>query len=471
MYIFYDFETSTRELLGQILSYSFIVADSNLNVINELNGLIRLNRMQVPEFGAIQTNKLNISILQEKGDTEFQAAQTIHNFLDHCVQTHGICTLVGFNSNQFDLNFLRNTLIRYGINPYFKGKLQNLDILHFIQYIAFKYPSKFPWIRVTGENHSYYSFKLEDICSELGLLNEAQSHDAREDVLLTIRLVKIIERFFQESLKEFEPIFFPKSEFFQGSYEIVKQKTRHFSETEEALSHYKYNYWLKLADIKKAKLMINLSKLDTLIKSNESNISNEDKLSTLKYINPNKHFFQCEPITAEDAQYLTKLEIYITEDTFFQNIQQSPNNYFSLIEKPWDIDYQIHELGFERIDILAQYIDKLHKKPEAYSQLLKNLLENRSCKKDTYLIQLFNRFYLNYHPSPNPEHCLKYIKPRYIEGSMLRDQKGFTPLTEQISWLENHLESGEYKLEDEEILIALMEYYNQFKQNYLSLTI
>ena len=280
MYIFYDFETSSREFVGQLLSYSFIVTDQQFKPLDELNGLIRLNRLQVPEAGAILTNRINIDMLQEKGDTEYSAAHKIHSFLFNCINRFKTCTLVGFNSNQFDLNFLRNTLIRYGINPYYGGKLHNLDVLHFVQYVAFHHAERFPWVRTQSDTSSYYSFKLEDLASEFGLLQEAQSHDAREDVLLTIKLVQAIEHFFNTKFRSFSPLYYPSDTLYQGLFEIAKQKTRDFVPLGEDPKKFGTTYWLKLASIKKAKLVVNLSKLQTLIQEKKC-LDQDDKLSVL----------------------------------------------------------------------------------------------------------------------------------------------------------------------------------------------
>ena len=124
MFIFYDFETSSRELLGQILSYSFIVTDTDLHPIEECNGLIKLNRTQLPELNALLVNRINILTHQDRGLSEYDSAKKIHCFLDQCIAKYGPCKLVGYNSNQFDLNFLRVILTRYGLNPYFKGQLE-----------------------------------------------------------------------------------------------------------------------------------------------------------------------------------------------------------------------------------------------------------------------------------------------------------------------------------------------------------
>ena len=108
MYIFYDFETSSREILGQILSYSFVGVDTYLEPQVYCNGFVKLNPTECPEVGAILTNKISLKQLEEEGISEYETAKQIHQFLANQIQTYKHCTLVGFNSNSFDLSFLRS---------------------------------------------------------------------------------------------------------------------------------------------------------------------------------------------------------------------------------------------------------------------------------------------------------------------------------------------------------------------------
>ena len=106
MFIFYDFETSTRDLLGQVLTYTFFLVDTDYTILEELSGAIRLNRTQIPEAGALLTNRINLDHLQKSGMAEYEAAADIYFFLNGIIDKHKQATLVGFNSNQFDLSFL-----------------------------------------------------------------------------------------------------------------------------------------------------------------------------------------------------------------------------------------------------------------------------------------------------------------------------------------------------------------------------
>jgi exonuclease I len=224
--IFFDFETSSRDPLGQILSYSFICVDNGYNVIEELNGLIRPNRTQFPDIDAILTNKLNLDYLIQHGETDYNAAKRIYDFLETYCSYGPPITLVGYNSNSFDLTFLRNLLISYGYNPYFKGKLQNKDVLHYVQFLAFQNPNSFPWVRTERNASHYYSFKLEDLAMSFRLLSAQQSHNAREDVILTINLVRTLEMHFKYPFKDFNPTAMLSNTQLKNGMIIGKQKKK-----------------------------------------------------------------------------------------------------------------------------------------------------------------------------------------------------------------------------------------------------
>ena len=67
MHIFYDFETSDTDFLGQILSYYFVLVDNTYTPIKEYKGLIQPNRMELPNFNAIRVNGLNLEDCLKNG--------------------------------------------------------------------------------------------------------------------------------------------------------------------------------------------------------------------------------------------------------------------------------------------------------------------------------------------------------------------------------------------------------------------
>jgi hypothetical protein len=466
MFIFYDFETSSKEQIGQILTYSFLVVDDNYNIKDELTGAIKLNRTQLPDIDAILTNKIDVLELQKIGDPEPEAATKIHKFLGKQVHHYGNAILVGYNSNSFDLNFLRGLLIRYGLNPYYMGKLKNLDILHYVHFIAFENPDSFLWQKSINRNDlPYYSFKLEFMAKAYGLLEGSQTHSAREDVILTIDLVKALESKHQLKLKNFLSIKLPVNFSSQLISEVAKQKTTHYLEkTGEPLQKFVYNYWQKIFGTNKEKVVLNLKKYrEVLAKEIEDKKEYQAAvLGAIRYINHNKHFFVLEPFSDSERSDWQPVIDQSENDDFLKSL--SRDNYFALTKKDWDIEYQIHELGFERIDRLNILVKKLFQDPNQYQDLLASLLRSRSDEKDNHLIRLFNRVYLNFHPSPDPAYMLKYLEPRYIKGTMLRDQSELVLLDDYKIRLDEIINSTEYQALDRKIISSLKQYFINFKK-------
>ncbi len=465
MYIFYDFETSSRELLGQILSYSFILTDAQLTPIEELSGMIKLNKTQLPEIDAILVNQLNLDTLQANGDTEHEAAEKIFKFLQRLIHQHSHCQLVGYNSNQFDLNFLRNLLIRYGYNPYFSGKLTNIDLLHFVQYLAFQSPDRFEWTLTQNDTNRYYSFTLEDTARSLGILQSAQTHDARDDVLLCIQLTYTLQQQFETRLSEFIPFQLPEEPGSPSMGCIYKQQSRHFVPLLDEPEKFTYRYWYLLGSMKKALLLIDLSALDTLLKE-ETTPSETALLSCVRYMNANKQFLILSHLDSSDPDW-SVCSAAIPNISLFSELSKHPPLYFEKSPKDWDIEYQIHELGFERIDHLFHHVQTLLQDPNRYAETLQSLLKAQKNPKDRYLIQLYNRAYLNTHPNVNPSHLNRYLDARYLTRALYRNPDDVPTLTESWERLQALMETPEDH--DPSMLGSLYQYYDQFCRQSASL--
>jgi len=446
MFIFYDTETSSKEVIGQILSYSFILTKADLSIQSELNGTIQLNRTQLPDVDAIWVNQINIEDLQATGDPEYRAAEKIYTFLNHVIERYGSATLVGFNSNQFDLQFIRNLMIRYGYNPYFFGKIKNLDVLHFAKHLAVLHQGEFPLeaqLSETGE--SYYSFKLETLARVFGILDAPQTHEARADVVLTMALVKALEARYHHRLIAFQPVQFLSEQ--GGDQYIAREDTPNGP-----------IFWSPYRVSKKGKLLLNLTKYASLDEG-------ESPLLALKYHNPNKHFLVLSALSSEeDALWTTVLE-HAMQDMRLSEIN-SLDDYLALTKKNWDIEYQIHAMGFERIEILKTTVQQLLESPHTYEATLAQLLQERqknknnsdAFEKDNYLIQLYNRAYLNWHPDPPLVHLQRYLFPRYVAGTLLRDPAQFHTLDQSLTRLRTlQTEHGHTP-----VLAALERYYIEF---------
>ena len=441
MFVFYDFETSSKEPFGQILNYYFVLTDASWNFYQELEGFVQLNSIQLPDIDAILTTKIDLAWLQKNGELEAIAAQRIHTFLTAILAQYNTVTLVGFNSNAFDLNFLRGLLLRYGYNPYLKFK--NKDVLHFLYHVAFLYEDAFPWVKKINQEHSYYSFSLEEMAKAFGILQDQQSHTAKEDVLVLISLVQYIEHFFKLSFSSFIP--------FQISDE--ENLIRHLGRQKCRSDEFKWQYrsWAALAP--HSGLWVCLQAFTAAAHTN-------DYLSCIYYKNPNKSFFILEPNhDAEDLLTYHK----ILDTPLFIEFSKNPYRYFEMTKKNWDIEYQIHELGFNRLDLLLPFIQELYVKPDLWETRMLQLLktyQNSGNIQDKYLLQLYNRSYLNI--TNTYSQATTYIKNRYVLGLLHKDPNDFQPFHLAFSRV-----SALSKQKDCPAFIhALFHYYQSFSSTF-----
>ena len=193
--VLYDLETSDRLPIGQILNYAFVVVNQKLDIVDKLTGEIRLSRLQLPDPEAIAANRIDVQELQGRAsDNELHAAKRIFDFLSKLRADNGgkIC-LTGFNSAKFDLGYLRTTMIRNGLNPYFSG-LTYGDLLHGVRSLYLRNDNFAELMRAHPTSDQKLSFRLENCAHALALLEGRQAHSSYDDVILTLELVREIRR-------------------------------------------------------------------------------------------------------------------------------------------------------------------------------------------------------------------------------------------------------------------------------------
>lgn len=448
MYIFYDFETSTLDLAGQILTYSFIVTNQNLDIQTELNGKIKLNRTQLPDIDAILTNRIDVIRHQVEAEPEIDAARRIYEFISQQVDTYFDCLMIGFNSNQFDLQFFRNLLIRYGINPYFNGHLQNRDVLHFARFLALANPDSFPLqVGVGQDDRPYYSFRLEGLANAFHILDAPQTHDARDDVVLTIRLVRVMTDRFGTTMAEFVPFepIFSKLQTSSGTADVGVQYELGMPGSERIVPH----FWMRLLDEKKNRIVVDLTRY-----------AEQPDVSSVRYWNANKQYYRLDTLTPVQRETITPLVESVLSNQAIMTL--TADAYFALIKKDWDIEYQIHEMGFEHIGLLNKSIQTLLRNPAKYTDIIDDYRNSDRSVKYTYMITLFNRVYLNYHPNPDIRHVHRYMVPRYVTGAMLQNPARFESLGERLSRIRSILGAAEYTSEDKILMSSLEQYMTDF---------
>ncbi|MGC6366863.1 MAG: hypothetical protein ACON35_02560 [Candidatus Marinamargulisbacteria bacterium] len=460
MYIFYDFETSQKDFLGQILSYYFVLVDETFQPIQECQGLIQPNRLELPACGAIQVNQLSINDCIQHGQPEFEAANTVYDFLQTATNAHGHIPLVGFNSARFDFKHLEKLLLKHGLSPTFYGKISSLDIYQFSRHCAIHHSDTFPFTRKKQMETESFSFRLEDLATAFDCLDTPQTHDAKDDVLLTIELTKKLEQTFNTTLKEFYTQQHDTAAFNAPNC-YLKEPVLPFEQPNQTpIIH--YNEWLVIGKASKTTYIL----LDVNAYHNQSKDSFSDYSTITKYYNSRANAMHCSTHPQTDAH------VAILNDPNIQKITANALQYFKLFPVDWDIEYRPWAMGFDTIPTLRTYIERLHKHPDDYNAIIK---EWQGLKASTpnkaqefnFMITLFNRFYLNHHPNPKPEHIQKYIQPRYVSGAMHRNiADQITPTTEKNT-IEFHLTTATPGSREHTVLSELNDYTKQFIGTYM----
>lgn len=333
--IFFDLETSDKNFIGQILNYSFIVVDSSYNLIDELSGRVKISRLQLPSPSAIFANKVDVLKHQQESHIyEPEAMLSIARFIaKHCnPKTH----LIGFNSSRFDIGYLRTSLIRSGINPYFKGKIIYRDLLHAARKLSV---SRADFPRKEGElNSARLSLSLETLGRNFGLLNGAQAHESRADVMLTIELAKLFKEEFDLDVFNFEPYQGSKFHSSLGKSTVYESYQPQYDLSIDKLSR-KVPVVLLDADHRYA-LWIDIERY-----------LNGEKEVSIQWTGQAQGYFFCDGIEIKERSILEGAQAALSE---FSSINLK--NFFS--KSQCDIEQDIYRLDISMIELLSDAIWK-----------------------------------------------------------------------------------------------------------------
>ena len=96
-------------------------------------------------------------------------------------------------------------------------------------FCALSFPKDFPFVNKKQHNTYSFSFKLEDLAQAFDCLKTPQTHDAKDDVILTIELTKTLEKTFDTSLKEFQSTQHNTSLFFEQNQLLKKSPIFHLN--------------------------------------------------------------------------------------------------------------------------------------------------------------------------------------------------------------------------------------------------
>ena len=114
-YVFYDFETSSSNIYwGQIIQIGAILTNDNFEELDRFDARCRLNPGIIPEASALIVNKTSPAMLKQSNLSHYEM---VRQFVE-TLKRWGKATYIGYNSIEFDENFLRSTLFQTLEHPY-----------------------------------------------------------------------------------------------------------------------------------------------------------------------------------------------------------------------------------------------------------------------------------------------------------------------------------------------------------------
>ena len=185
-YVIYDFETTGRNSnWDQIIQVGAILVDDKLTELDRLEMRSSLKPGIIPEPGALLVNNTSPEMLAKSNLSHYSMIKELSKKLSEWSPA----IFMGYNSIDFDEEFLRETLFKTLYNPYFTQLNGNkrCDILKMVRSASIFLPEV---IKFEKNNKGNPILKLDQIAPLNNINHEA--HDALGDVLATNEIAKIL---------------------------------------------------------------------------------------------------------------------------------------------------------------------------------------------------------------------------------------------------------------------------------------
>jgi exodeoxyribonuclease-1 len=186
-FVFYDFETSSsNKHWGQIIQIGAILTNDNLDELDRFDVRCRLSPGIIPEAMALIVNKTSPTMLKKSNLSHYEM---IRQFVE-TLKKWGKATYIGFNSIEFDEEFLRSTLFQTLEYPYITSTSGNTrgDILGLARAANLYYPNTLKNSKNEKGNDVY---KLDQM-APLNGIDHGDAHSAIGDVIATLGIAKLI---------------------------------------------------------------------------------------------------------------------------------------------------------------------------------------------------------------------------------------------------------------------------------------
>ena len=186
-FVFYDFETSSsNKYWGQIIQIGAVLTNDNLEELDRYEARCRLSPSIIPEAMALIVNKSSPKMLKEANLSHYEM---IRQFVQ-VLKKWGTSTYIGFNSIDFDEEFLRSTLFKTLEYPYLTSTSGNNrgDLLNLARAANLYYPHtlKNP---ISEKGNAVYKL---DKMAPLNGIEHSDAHSAIGDVVATLGIAKML---------------------------------------------------------------------------------------------------------------------------------------------------------------------------------------------------------------------------------------------------------------------------------------
>ena len=187
--VFYDFETcSSNVSYGQIIQAAAVLVNDNFQELDRYEGKCKLSPGIVPEAMALLVNKTTPKMLKETNLSHYQMIrQLVEKFKEWKNST-----FIGYNSINFDEEFLRRTLFKNLEYPYLTNTNGNErgDLFSLARACHLYYPD---CIKTPISDKNNPIFKLEKL-APMNDIEHNDAHSAMGDVLATVEIAKLLNK-------------------------------------------------------------------------------------------------------------------------------------------------------------------------------------------------------------------------------------------------------------------------------------
>ena len=187
--VFYDFETSSSNVsYGQIIQAAAVLVNDEFQELDRYEGRCKLSPGIIPEAMALIVNKTTPKILKETNLSHYQMVRQMMEKFNQWKNS----IFIGYNSINFDEEFLRRTLFKNLDYPYLTVTNGNerADLFSLARASHLYYPG---CIKTSISSKNNPVFKLDKLAPINGIQHD-DAHSAISDVLATVAIAKLLSK-------------------------------------------------------------------------------------------------------------------------------------------------------------------------------------------------------------------------------------------------------------------------------------